>query len=198
MTVEGFDDTVVLRDVVGHAVTFGGFTFVPGVLWTAEPWDFSPSACALENQTTCYLRLGEQQDGANELEYSNALWVRARLPIVFGFAPPTCSRPLRLQFLDVGFVAVTEVAPERVAVVPFVCVSQELQAVLQFGRRVEREEREAISAAFWELLASEPDGLANYADWVWVHDGHGPNGYVVGYWDRQFQVRGWVPENLWA
>lgn len=200
MTIDGFDDTVVLRDVVGRPATSGGFTFVPALLWTADSWGVAASACPLEDYSTHYLPLGKQQDGHNELEYSNALWVRARLPIVFGFAPPTCSRPIRTTFLNAGFVGITEVARDRVTAVPFVCTDDEFEfrTELRFGMNTDECTRLCIAAAFWELLACEPDAIASYADWIWLSDGHGPNASIVGYWSGEFQVRGQVPDNLWA
>lgn len=191
MTVFGFDDTVVLRDVFGHPATHSGITILPADLWTADRWEFPPSKCLLARHTESHLVIGEQDDGENLLRTSNALWVRARLPIVFGFAPPTCLRPLRRSLLNIGFLAITKLDIESVTVIPFVCVDIALQAELRFGRQTNRAEYEAVASAFWDLLANEPDALANFADALWVDDGHDPIACIVGYWGRQFQFWDW-------
>ena len=121
-------------------------------------------------------------------------------PIVFGFGPPTCSRPIRITFLNAGFVGITDIAPDRVTAVPFVCTDDEFEfrTELRLGMRTDEGTRLRIAAAFWELLASEPDALATYADWIWLAGGHGPNASIVGYWGGEFHVRGQVPDKLWA
>jgi hypothetical protein len=186
--VDGFANDVALLDVADRATAWGGVRFVPAALWTDDGWGASVPAEPLRDYSTAYLPLGLRPDGFNLLEFSDALWVRARLPIVFGVAPPTCRRPLRGQFLNFGMLAVTFDANGERNVTPFVCTDRDLQAELRFGPRTTPDQRRTVATAFWGLLASDPAALASYKDRVWLEDGHGPSPAVVGYWRGSFQM----------
>src|SRR5262245_12926519 len=104
--------------------------FVPAALWTPDGWGADVPPEPLDRSSTAYLTPGVQPDGSNLLEYANALWVRGRLPVALGFAPPTGRRPIRWRFLDAALLAVDE---GGMPTTPFVCMDQELQAELRFG-----------------------------------------------------------------
>jgi hypothetical protein len=180
-------DGASLIDSATHATCWGGMLFVPAALWTPDGWSHGVPAERLEVYSTAYLPTGVQPDGDNWLDFYNALWVRARLPVALGFAPPTCRHSIRRQFLDAGLLAVSvgEGAPE---VTPFVCTDRELQAELRFGRACSADRRRAVAAAFWGLLVSAPTALANYRDrFMYCADiDEGPT--VAGYWRGLFHV----------
>lgn len=141
----------------------------------------------MESYSTAYLPTGVQPDGYNWLDFYNALWVRARLPVALRFAPPTCRHSVRWQFLDAGLLAVS-VEADGLRVTPFVCTDDELQAELQFGRSCPAERRREVAMTFWGLLASEPTLLANYRDRFMYADGHDTSPTVVGYWNGLFHL----------
>ena len=177
-----FGDRLRLLDVVGHAVTRDGLTFVHAVLWTADDWE--GSGVPLTDYSTAYLPLGFQPGEFNLLESTNAIWVRARLPMVFGFAPPTSKRATRRQFLDVGFIAYLPDQEPRF--IPFVCTDIELNAELRFNRSLDRNIRDRIAEAFWYLLVDAPENLATFRDRLWTFDGHGYSSMMYGYWKGRF------------
>jgi hypothetical protein len=180
-------DGASLLDSATRATPWGGLLFVPVALWTPDDWSYGVPAESLEAYSTAYLPTGVQPDGDNWLDFNNALWVRARLPVALGFAPPTCRRAVRSQFLNAGLLAVSVVG-DGPLVTPFVCTDRDLQAELQFGRSCLAEQRRAVAGAFWGLLASAPTALANYRDRFMCPDGHDISPAVVGYWRGLFHL----------
>jgi hypothetical protein len=174
-------DGAGLLDSTTHSTRWGGLLFVPVALWTPDGWSNGVPAEPLSEYCTAYLPTGVQPDGDNLLEWSNALWVRARLPVALGFAPPAGRHAVRWQFLDAALLAVS-VGGGEPRVTPFVCTDRELQAELRFGRACPADRRRQVAAAFWGLLAAAPDALANYRDRVMYSDGHDISPTVVGYW----------------
>lgn len=176
-----------LLDSGTHATRWGELLFVPVALWTPDGWGDDVPVEPLVAYSTAYLPMGVLPDGENWLEFYNALCVRARLPVALGFAPPTGRHAVRRQFLDAALLAVS-VAGGEVCVTPFVCTDDELQAVLRFGPGCPLERRRAVASAFWGLLASAPDDLANYRDRFMFDDGHDTSPTVVGYWRGLFHL----------
>jgi hypothetical protein len=166
-----------------------GLLFVPVALWTPDGWSNGVPPEPLDRYTTAYLPTGNQPDGVNLLEWYNALWVRARLPVALGFAPPPCRHAIRWQFLDAALLAVT-VRGDEPQFTPFVCTDRELQAELRFGRGCPLDRRRAVAGAFWGLLASAPAALANYRDRFIFSDGHDVSPTLVGYWRGLFHLGG--------
>jgi hypothetical protein len=184
--VDTFDGASVI-DSATRAIRWGGLLFLPVALWTPDGWGNGVSAERLEAYSTGYLPTGIQPDGDNWLDFYNALWVRARLPVALGFAPPTCRHALRWQFLNAGLLAVkVEVGGPQVT--PFVCTDHDLQAELRFGRSCPEVLRREIATAFWGLLASAPAALASYRDRFIFDDGHDLSPTVVGYWRGLFHL----------
>jgi hypothetical protein len=102
-----------------------GLLFVPVALWTPDGWSDGVPAEPVDRYTAAYLPTGIQPDGDNLLDFNNALWVRARLPIALGFAPPTCRHAVRWHFLDAALLAVSiEAGGSRIT--PFVCTDRNL------------------------------------------------------------------------
>ncbi len=182
-------DGASLLDVGTRPTRWGGMLFVPATLWTPDGWGDGVPAEPLEQYSTAYLPTGVQPDGDNLLELGNALWVRARLPVALGFAPPTCRQAVRWQFLDAPLLAVS-VGESGPRVTPFVCGDREweLVAELRFGPGCPADRRREVAGAFWGLLASAPSALANYRDRFMYADGHDICPTVVGYWRGLFHL----------
>lgn len=129
----------------------------------------------------------------------SALWVRARLPAVFGYAPTVGGDMLRQSFLAQGFLAV-EGARSRadLRTSPFVCTDEADGPELLFPGSLPLEIREAVSGEFWSLLLSDPFDLRPFRGHFYDdydHDCDGPleagldraGFYVesVGNWDSE-------------
>lgn len=187
MTISDDLDGASLLDSATCSTPWGGLLFLPVGLWTPDGWGDGVPSEPLEAYSRAYLPAGVQPDGGNLLESGNALWVRARLPVALGFAPPTCRRAVRWQFLDAALLAVT-VAGTGPRVTPFVCCDREgeLVAELRFGPNCPADRRRRVAGAFWSLLASAPAALADYRDRFMGSDGHDISPTVVGYWRGAF------------
>jgi hypothetical protein len=180
-------DGAGLLDSATHSTHWDGLRFVPVALWTPDGWSNGVPPEPLDEYTTAYLPTGVQPDGDNLLGFCNALWVRARLPVALGFAPPTCRHAVRWRFLDATLLAVSAGGGEP-RITPFVCTDRELQAELRFGRGCPADRRRAVARAFWGLLASAPEALANYRDRFMFSDGHDISPTLVGYWRGLFHL----------
>jgi hypothetical protein len=182
-------DGASLLDSATRSTRWDGLLFVPVALWTPDVWSNGVPPEPLDRYTTAYLPTSGQPDGGNLLDFHNALWVRARLPMALGFAPPTCRHAVREQFLDAALLAVgIEAGGPRIT--PFVCTDRELQAELRFGRGSPADQRRAVASAFWGLLASAPAALAKYRDRFMYPDGHDISPALVGYWRGLFHLGG--------
>jgi len=96
-------------------------------------------------------------------QHYEAAWVRARIPVVFGFTPEF-PRDAEKCLMDVGFVAVP---PHRRWGYPFVCTDYYGRAKLWFSPDGPRKSRKAaIARAFWSLLLAEPDDLVDFEEEV--------------------------------
>jgi hypothetical protein len=182
-------DGAGLLDSATHSTHWDGLLFVPVALWTPDGWSNGVPPEPLSEYSTAYLPTGVQPDGGNLLEWYNALWVRARLPVAVGFAPPTCRDSVRWQFLDAALLAVSTGEGELL-VTPFVCTDRDLQAELRFGRGCPADRRRAVAGVFWGLLESAPNALANYRDRFMYSDGHDISPTLVGYWRGLFHLGG--------
>ena len=98
----------------------------------------------------------------------DAAWVRAQIPNTFGFTPERAE--VEKAVLDIGFVAV----PEGEAVCyPFVCTDHYGRTGLMFSEGGPEEAiKRSIAAAFWGLLAQEPEDLTDFDERVY-HPGAG-------------------------
>jgi hypothetical protein len=180
-------DGADLLDSGTRSTRWEGLLFVPVALRTPDGWDDGVRAEPLHARSTDYLPMGNQPHGFNLLESYNALWVRARLPVALGFAPPPCRRAVRSQFLDAALLAVS-LKGRTPRITPFICTDRELEAELRFGRGCPAPRRRAVARAFWGLLASAPGAVANYRDRILFNDGHGLSPTRVGYWRGSFHL----------
>lgn len=149
-----------LLDAGMRATRWGGLLFVPAALWTPDGWSDGVPPEPLVRYSTAYLPTGVQPDGGNLLEYSNALWVRARLPVALGFAPPTCRQSLRRHFLNAGMLA-GNVQGEVPTIIPFICADDWLGAELRFGQTSDanRFQRSPTIRSLDRSQLQEPHGL---------------------------------------
>ena len=100
----------------------------------------------------------------------DAIWVRARIPSLFGFHPS--GSELEKSLLDVGFLAVSTQDHKRFAY-PFLCTDYYRRTGLTFGSPGPEESlKAAIASSFWKALLSAPDELSDYRQDVY-HPGAG-------------------------
>jgi hypothetical protein len=158
-----------LQDVFGKPGTHDGFTFVPAAV-KLDGDGFS---------TDYYLRdlAGDRLPMilAQPIERQyDAAWVRARLPLVFGFTPELSEGENSL--LNVGFIAAA--AGSSVGF-PFLCTDYYGRTGLMFSEEGPDENIKAkIAAAFWSLLLQSPNEVADFeaavyhsGAGVWMHFG---------------------------
>ena len=152
-----------LHDVIGRAARSDGFTFVPAVLdldGNSFSSPFSLSDLSSE-RIPPVLRVPIRQE-------FDAAWIRARLPCVFGFTPPPAETEKAL--LDVAFVAVPDGSDEGV---PIVCSDYYGHSSIYFAAvESDRPLKERVANAFWSVLLSEPEQLADFQTSVY-HSGFG-------------------------
>lgn len=107
----------------------------------------------------------------------DALWVRARLPVLYQFSPLRVRGDARPYLLDVGFCAI-EGSPAAGSAFPFACRDRSLWTGLVFSRRGPNSgTKRRIADAFWTILQGPPEGLSEYvaSDVEWDEDpGQGP------------------------
>ena len=143
-----------LHDVDGRPAKYGGFTIVPADLeLDGLAFDASFHLNKLPNHRippVLRVPVAERFDVA---------WVRARLPIAFGCTPEASE--VEKSYLRQGFVAVPEGASEGVA---FHCSDYYGQSSLTFSEHEHDEPlKSRVADAFWRILLSEPDALADFS-----------------------------------
>ncbi len=152
-----------LHDVYGRPARHDGFTFVPGRI-EFDGTAFEPSHHLRElpaDRIPPVLRLPVERQ-------FDVSWVRARIPRVFGFTPEPAET--EKTFLSVGFVAVPNGGDEGIA---FECSDYYGKTSLTFsGDERDGEMKRKLAEAFWGVLASEPDDLADFSGWCF-HSGAG-------------------------
>lgn len=152
-----------LLNVFGRAARFGGFAIVPA---------------AIELNGTMFSSAFPLAELPSEIippvlrrpvkEKYDVAWVRARLPIVFGFTPEPSE--IEKTLLSVGFVAVPEGEEEAIA---FECSDYYGCTSLTFsGKETDETAKRQVAEAFWGCLLSEPDELDDFEARV-VHLGAG-------------------------
>ncbi len=180
-------DRLRLVDVIGRAAHWGEFLFIP-VLFDNTEWmypsdDYSLSA-AVGSRKLVDLDVWY---GETERPRFHGLWVRARIPIVFGFAPPvepgSCDR-----LLECPFFAVVE-HDDQFELHGFVCSDPELEPELEFFRDTDPDLAARIATAFWGLLLAEPAAVASFrAELFMEYDQDGKCRVEAGYWDGRFHL----------
>lgn len=142
-----------LLNVYGIPVRGGGYTFMPADV------GLEGDGGSLDH------RLGDHcgDQGPPSLRFPirhgfDAAWVRARIPHAFGFTPGPSE--VEKTLVHLGFAAVTG---DGSACYPFVCMDHYGRTALLFGDPgPEAAVRRAIAEAFWDVLARDPDDLADF------------------------------------
>jgi hypothetical protein len=153
----------VLLNIYGTPVQGNGFTFMPAdVALAGDAFSLEFRLCDhLEGRLPPAL-------GIPVKEGIDAAWVRARIPGTFGFTPEPAETEKALLYA--GFVAVTE---DRSVSYPFVCTDHYGRSALMFSEQGPEEAvKRTIAAAFWDVLAREPDELTDFEERVY-HPGAG-------------------------
>jgi len=152
-----------LHDIVGRPAKRAGLTIVPARV-ELDGTMFQPSFHLHElspERIPPVLRVPIEQ-------HFDVAWVRARLTIVFGLVLEPSE--MEKSFLNQGFVAVPDGSGEGIA---FECSDYYGKTSITFSG-VESDEpmKARVAGAFWDLLLSEPDALADFSGRSY-HDGAG-------------------------
>jgi hypothetical protein len=143
-----------LHNVYGRPAKHGGFTIVPADL-ELEGTMFDSSFPLSElpgHRIPPVLRVPVTK-------HFDVAWVRARLPVVFGFTPEPSE--VEKAFLSQAFVAVPDGADVGIG---FDCTDYYGQTSLTFSpKETDDALKSRIADAFWSILLSEPDALAEFS-----------------------------------
>jgi hypothetical protein len=135
-----------LRGVIGHPQRKEDLFFCPALVEIDAPHDCHPLADTFRPVMDAVVSVSPDQA-------PDALWVRSRLPVVFGYRPLQIADG-RTYLLDAGFVAVLGADGSAPIAVPFACVDDYCCAChLVMSRFEETGVRERVARYFWELLA---------------------------------------------
>jgi hypothetical protein len=104
----------------------------------------------------------------------DGLWVRSRLPVVFGYLPLHIADG-RENLLDHGFVAVLDAGNEAPSAIPFACADERgCQCRLVMSRSEAPDLRARVARCFWELLSMQggngQDFRAEGLEWTYYFD----------------------------
>jgi hypothetical protein len=162
-----------LLDIVGRPRCFGDFIFVPALLEFDPPGEQCEPEHLLKHHSE-YRRLATQQ--YLDFERLEALWVRARIPGVFAFAPPGCGNDWQPSLVDVPFLAIVKHNEKLPEVIPFVCREVGVSpgsAFIEVGvglgfhpATLDHTMRKLIANRFWALLLESPNHLSPFTDHV--------------------------------
>lgn len=157
-----------LLGVVGHACRADDVTFCPALVEITSPRAYCPLSAF---HRPAMLAFGEFEF-LNEEDVPDALWVRGRLPGLFGYRPLQVAEG-RPYLLNAGFVAVWEEGGEPAAR-PF-AVTDEVcgYSRLVLSRKESPAARKRIAHGFWGLLASrgvDQDFRAEGLEWYAAFD----------------------------
>src|SRR5262249_31210770 len=134
-----------------------------GVIGRPCQWEelyFSPALVEIDVPHDCH-RLAdtfrpvmrEVVSSVNPDQPPDALWVRSRLPVLFGYRPLQIADG-RTYLLDAGFVAVLDAGEQSPTAVPFACADDYCcECHLVMSRAEEAGVRARVARCFWELLA---------------------------------------------
>ena len=176
-----------LVNVVGTPVRWGDLLFVPVLFDTAERLDSEDNyalSAILGSRSLVDLDVWY---GSEVPPSYHGLWVRARIPVVFGFAPPL-ELDWRKQLLECPFLAILEHAG-RAEAHGFVCSDPELEPTLEFFRQTSPQLANRITEAFWGLLLAEPEAVASFRAEVRLEYDQGDTCRVeAGYWGGGYHL----------
>ncbi|MBD2302121.1 hypothetical protein [Nostoc sp. FACHB-190] len=160
--------------VLGRAAEYNRFVFVPvlGELYDGinirpyrrpEETPTFPLTDYIDNQLPKIINRCRHKCG----KIADAVWVRGRIPAIFGFTP------LSLPFADYKYALLeqTFMACQQSSVnhdwvaYPFVCEDYDLSVGLRFIPDTSLTEvYQSIAKAFWELLLLEPNHVQPFCD----------------------------------
>src|SRR5262245_57262282 len=136
-----------LRGVIGRPRQKEDLFFCPALVEINEAHDCHPLA------DTFRPVMHEVVSSVNPDQPPDALWVRSRLPVVFGYRPLQIA-DARTYLLDAGFVAVLDAGGSAPVAVPFACADDYCcECHLVMSRAEDAGVRARVARCFWELLA---------------------------------------------
>jgi len=134
-----------LLGVMGHPCQMWELFFCPALVEIDAPHDCHPLADTVRPALDVIGEFCSDQP-------PDGLWVRSRLPVVFGYLPLHVGDG-RPNLLDHGFVAVIDAGTDPVAV-PFACADDCCCACRLVMSQAEQPAlRARVARCFWELLA---------------------------------------------
>lgn len=142
-----------LMNVFGRPAKYAGFSIMPAHL-KLEGQMFRPSyrlAQLPSDRIPPVLRIPIERG-------FDVAWVRARIPIVFGYAPDVSE--VEKSVLYEGFLAVSENAGDAV---PFECSDYYGKTSLTFSpAETDEPLKQSVADAFWGVLLADPNALADF------------------------------------
>ena len=176
-----------LTNVIGRSARWGDLMFVPVLFETDERLDSDDehtlsAVLGSRNLVDLDVRYGD----TNPPRYQG-LWVRARLPIVFGFAP-AIELNHREQLMECPFFAIFD-HHGRTEAHGFVCSDPDLEPTLEFFRQTGAELSARIAAAFWGLLLADTEAVASFqAEVSLEYDQSDYCRVEAGYWGGRYRL----------
>lgn len=155
--------SIDVHGLVGHGAEANGYVFIPAL------FDFLPG-------------VADHPDDAFDvpLDFDGvALWIRARIPSVFGVRPIR-HHPHDGCVVDFPIVAVPR-GGQPSSSVPFVCTESFNECAFLFPQTVASHVRSRVVEDFWTALLTEPLECCEFADWIYDCE-EGPS--LVGF-DRR-------------
>jgi hypothetical protein len=154
-----------LLGVIGHPRQTEDLFFCPALVEIDDPRRCHPLADTLRPEM-------DEVVLGNPEHPPDALWVRSRLPVVFGYRPLQIADG-RANLLDAGFVAVLDAGGAAPSAVPFACADEMCsECHLVMSRAEAAGVRGRVARCFWELLAAAggdgQDFRAEGLEWVYA------------------------------
>lgn len=161
-----------LLDVIGRPCRAEDVTFCPALVEIKSPRECHPLS---RFHRPAMLAFGAFEFLEDD-DLPNALWVRGRLPGLFGYRPLQIAEG-RPYLLNAGFVAVWEEPAGEFVALPFAVTDDVCgYARLVFSRREPADVRRRIARQFWNLLAArgtDQDFRAEGLEWYAAFDPEG-------------------------
>jgi hypothetical protein len=202
-------DNVALLDVFGVQQFVGEWMFVPATFdyfpaLTRERWEtpegFEPlfgdshDPEGRAHWPASLTRLRQQLDRTGDDPQFLSLWTRARLPVLFGVAPPGGRDLTYGPLFDVSFIAVTDPEDDcTLRVIPFVCTCDLHERLgLDFDPEIAPALRRGVVEAFRGLLLKRPGDLAHFRDHYQCEEALGVIGLDAdGFYESAFDEWDW-------
>ncbi len=174
--------------------------FCPALVEIDEPHDCHPLAETFRPVIHDFVMVDPYQP----YQAPDALWVRSRLPVVFGYRPLQIADG-RTYLLDAGFVAALGVGGPAPTAVPFACADDYCCGCrLVMSRAEDPEVRARVARCFWELLAEAggdgEDFRAEGLEWTYPYSLYAMEGEdlftEVGRWRGLYYSEATAWDNL--